>query len=638
MRSPTPAVLLAMALAALGVLAPTAAAVSASPITPTITQFSGGLDSYAEPLAITAGPENTLWFGQRAPNAAIDRITLAGGISSYATFNTAEVGAVAEGPEGNIWFTEAGGGAEIAMVEPASGVRVGYPQPSSAMLTAVVAGPEGDMWFAGEKGSVAALWRLVPATGEINGEFKIPTANSKPLGLAVGPEGALWFTESNNPGAIGRFEPATKVFSEFKLPTSNSGPTGIARGPEGDIWFTEATSAGAIGRIVPGTPGVQEFTTGLTQGKPQQIVAGSDGDLYFTESSSGGAIGQITPQGVITEFKTGLTEKSEPWGIATGPDGNIWFTERNSPARIGRLSMPPSASSPAATSVGFQSAMLTALVADKAQATNYFFEYGPSTSYGSQTPRSSALASASALVVSAALSGLSASTTYNFRVVVENPTGTVYGADATFTTAPTPPAEQLTPGLTSNSPLVSKAVLAVQGTDAGAAPAAGTILVENAAGQYVPLTGPQVLPLGTIIDATKGVVKLITALPKHGETQAVTVWGGRFKITQSKHGNGLTHIILMGARPWCARNGLAHTASKATKRGKSRKLWAEDNHGRYSTYGANSVATVLGTEWETVDSCAGTLTRVMKGKVSVRNLHTHKTVLVKAGHSYLARP
>ena len=44
-----------------------------------------------------------------------------------------------------------------------------------------------------------------------------------------------------------------------------------------------------------------------------------------------------------------------------------------------------------------------------------------------------------------------------------------------------------------------------------------------------------------------------------------------------------------------------------------------------------------GTEWITEDTCDGTRTTVVKGAVSVRDRHTGRTVLVKAGHSYLAR-
>jgi hypothetical protein len=37
------------------------------------------------------------------------------------------------------------------------------------------------------------------------------------------------------------------------------------------------------------------------------------------------------------------------------------------------------------------------------------------------------------------------------------------------------------------------------------------------------------------------------------------------------------------------------------------------------------------------DRCDGTLTKVTEGAVAVRDRVRHKTVLVKAGHSYLAR-
>jgi hypothetical protein len=49
------------------------------------------------------------------------------------------------------------------------------------------------------------------------------------------------------------------------------------------------------------------------------------------------------------------------------------------------------------------------------------------------------------------------------------------------------------------------------------------------------------------------------------------------------------------------------------------------------------VATVRGTRWYTEDRCGGTLTRVTQGAVAVRDLRRKRTVLVRAGHSYLAR-
>ena len=40
---------------------------------------------------------------------------------------------------------------------------------------------------------------------------------------------------------------------------------------------------------------------------------------------------------------------------------------------------------------------------------------------------------------------------------------------------------------------------------------------------------------------------------------------------------------------------------------------------------------------ETVDRCDGTLTRVVEGSVRVRDRVRHRTVIVRAGRSYLAR-
>jgi ferric-dicitrate binding protein FerR (iron transport regulator) len=46
---------------------------------------------------------------------------------------------------------------------------------------------------------------------------------------------------------------------------------------------------------------------------------------------------------------------------------------------------------------------------------------------------------------------------------------------------------------------------------------------------------------------------------------------------------------------------------------------------------------VRGTIWLVQDECDGTLTKVKRGTVQVRDLRRKKTITVKAGHSYLAR-
>src|SRR5687768_14986637 len=68
-------------------------------------------------------------------------------------------------------------------------------------------------------------------------QFPVPTGNSRPYTIVPGPDGALWFTESNG-DKIGRITPSGQI-TEYPVPTAASGPYGIAVGADGNIWFTE---------------------------------------------------------------------------------------------------------------------------------------------------------------------------------------------------------------------------------------------------------------------------------------------------------------------------------------------------------------------------------------------------------------
>jgi hypothetical protein len=103
----------------------------------------------------------------------------------------------------------------------------------------------------------------------------------------------------------------------------------------------------------------------------------------------------------------------------------------------------PTATTGTASAVGTTTATLGGTVNPNGQATTYHFEYGPTTAYGASipVPDASAGSGTSAQAVSAAPTGLSASTTYHFRLVATSAGGTASGADASFTTGAvvTPP-------------------------------------------------------------------------------------------------------------------------------------------------------------------------------------------------------
>src|SRR5438105_12933595 len=94
-----------------------------------------------------------------------------------------------------------------------------------------------------KRGAVIAAGNRSLATGRASSpvitEYPIPTANSQPLRITSGPDGNIWFTESNsNPSKIGRITTAG-IVTEFPVITSPSAPHGITAGPDGNLWFTE---------------------------------------------------------------------------------------------------------------------------------------------------------------------------------------------------------------------------------------------------------------------------------------------------------------------------------------------------------------------------------------------------------------
>lgn len=104
----------------------------------------------------------------------------------------------------------------------------------------------------------------------------------------------------------------------------------------------------------------------------------------------------------------------------------------------------PSVVSASARSVTATSAVLAASLDPRGQATTYRFEYGPTKSYGEVT--GDVLVSGTGRrTVTAPVAGLNPYTTYHFRLVASNPTGTARTSDRSFRTLRLPTRITVTP-------------------------------------------------------------------------------------------------------------------------------------------------------------------------------------------------
>ncbi|MGZ8634460.1 MAG: hypothetical protein ACXWZZ_11495, partial [Solirubrobacteraceae bacterium] len=189
----------------------------------------------------------------------------------------------------------------------------------------------------------------------------------------------------------------------------------------------------------------------------------------------------------------------------------------------------------------------------------------------------------------------------------------------------------------------------VPGKSAVARVVSGTVLIKLPGKAFVALTTAANIPIGSQLDTRKGRVELTTAADTAGKkTQKAQFYDGIFQVKQSvpkkkpsKARALITDLVMKGqiARSQCAALKGARAAVTDKKKGPKAvlgQLWGSGK-GKFRTNGKYSSATVRGTIWLVQDRCEGTLTKVRRGTVQVRDFKRKKTVTVRAGHSYLAR-
>ena len=154
---------------------------------------------------------------------------------------------------------------------------------------------------------------------------------------------------------------------------------------------------------------------------------------------------------------------------------------------------------------------------------------------------------------------------------------------------------------------------------------------------FTPLREPRELRIRSLVDTRKGTARLTSSRDSRTGIQDGEFVGGVFQVLQSRsrRSKGLTELRLKGSsfRRCRSRSG---KASAAARRRVIRRLRG-NARGRFRTRGRYSAATVRGTIWTVEDRCDGTLTKVRRGRVAVRDFRKRRTVVVRAGRSYLAR-
>jgi hypothetical protein len=283
------------------------------------------------------------------------------------------------------------------------------------------------------------------------------------------------------------------------------------------------------------------------------------------------------------------------------------------------------------------------------------FEYGPvlgnakgaAITYGSVTPDQTVTPDFANHTVTATVTGLLPNVTYHVRAVATNSAGSALGADQILDTPADPPPPPPVLGKAVNVTPVSGIVYIELPPGAKLAAFSPSTLVAPALAaltkglNFIPLTEARQIPVGSTLDTTAGVVNITTATTasRKGKLQSGDFGAGLFKLLQGRKQKGLTNLDIINTvnpRQVCATRGKARIAASHPSSKVLGRLNAS-GHGRFSARGQYSAATVRGTIWSVANQCDGTLTKVKRGVISVRDFRRRKTFTLFTGQSYLAR-
>jgi hypothetical protein len=201
---------------------------------------------------------------------------------------------------------------------------------------------------------------------------------------------------------------------------AQAGPPAVTTGAATGVTDTTVDLAGSVTPNGAETAAVFEFGPTLSFGSISSVADTGSGDVSVPLS---GSLAGLQP-GTTYYYRV----------VATNSAGTTFGT-------VASFTTTGPASAPAAVtlapvSVDDTSAVVSGTVNPSREATAYTFEYGTSTAFGAIAPVVELDSANSPESVTGALSALSPDTTYFYRVVATNATGTTAGTVLSFTTGP----------------------------------------------------------------------------------------------------------------------------------------------------------------------------------------------------------
>jgi phosphodiesterase/alkaline phosphatase D-like protein len=399
-------------------------------------------------LVLLAGPA----AAASAPSATTGPVTTVGPTSATVT------GSVDPNGTATTWYVEYGTSASYGTKTP--------PASAGSGTAAVAVSPT----LGGLRPGTTYHYRVVATSsaGSARGADGLFSTSSPP-GAVTGGASGVTATSATLQGTVDPNGRATSWY--FELGTSTAYGTKTAARDAG-AGLTALTVSAPVGGLQTGRTYhyrlVAASDAGTTRGADRTLVAAAAPSVAMRAASgiadTGLTLnGSVNPNGQATTawFEYGTTtaygSRSASKSVGSGGSsttvsisigglepGRTYHVRLVASSAAGRTvsadataatTGPPVARSGPAVGIGYSSATLTGTVMPNGHSTTVSFEYGTTTRYGSRTAAQNAGSGLATRSVAAGISGLAAATTYHYRLVARSSSGTVAGADATFSTA-----------------------------------------------------------------------------------------------------------------------------------------------------------------------------------------------------------
>ena len=231
--------------------------------------------------------------------------------------------AIVLGPDKNLWFIDENAASLVRIGEGGAIKEFSLSGVLTGNGVSMAVGADKSFYILDESSNVIRVNEKGHAQS-----FPIPSGDTTSIdGLALGPDGNVWFAEFNH---IGKITPAGKI-TEFAYPPgfSTNQYGGVTTGSDGNVWFAES-SGNAVGRIVPKSGKITMFIIPATC-SPAPVVLAKDKNVWFVCLTTSPLLGSVTPSGKIATFPIGGTFNSNETEqfCARGPDGDPWCASGN---------------------------------------------------------------------------------------------------------------------------------------------------------------------------------------------------------------------------------------------------------------------------------------------------------------------